>query len=196
MDYASLGTHRVSGNFRSEVGWVAPSLIYDQMRDVDSRADALNGDVPSVASQPFKDSWATWYRNWKAFYAAKKGLYAELGNLFGTDELKAQVDFKQNELNGFYSLYAQQTLPGGGAVPQPSSPSPGPPPQVPPQTASQGILASIPWWAWGILGVSAAGVGYSFYRAAKQAHADKERLMNEVVPYLVPGMHHPGPSTP
>jgi hypothetical protein len=218
MSYASLGTavlaqrhaQRVgcdrivaeggaSGAYAGgpvRIGWVSPTVIYDEMRAIDAAAKELDGLVMAhVARQVFRDAWAAWYARWRAFFEKYRpdsqwwGTMAKLGAATYTDELWGQVQGYRSDLERFRAGYVQEKTLKGEPVPSPVTPIPIEPPRPPepPQGKEPRPwwLPEIPWWGWGLGIVVVGGVTYSFYRTAKGVSAKKIAFEREVLPKVI-----------
>ena len=165
----------------ASVGFTAPTDIYEVMRQIQTSAEALNPDVATNVMDPaFRQAWAAWFREWRAFFDAN---YRTFKTLLHTDELKAQVETYRLQLLSWYEGYARQTGPAGRPVPPPH----GVPPFRPPPSESGGESGGsiLPWWAWVLGGVALVGAGYLAYRKYHELHAKRRALETEVLPGLI-----------
>lgn len=146
------------------MGWISPPVIYDQMRDIDQRADSLDADISTMTLKPgTAAAWRVWYENWKKFFADHLSTSGKFANLLDTEGLKIEVDAKQRQLADFYDKVKK----AGG---DPSSPAPDAPP--PPE--------GVPTWVWLLGGGVVLAIGYSFYRTWGQVQSDRARLMTKI----------------
>lgn len=149
-----------------QIGFTAPTVIYEKMRDIQRAAAGLDADVQAhVTSAVFRHNWDTWYANWRAFFIKYQSTSEKAGAIFYTDDLNRQVETYRLQLLGFFDDYRKQTGTDGKPVPAPSGE---PPTRAPDESNPIQLLPgsgwSLPWWVWMLGGVAAVGAGYYLYR--------------------------------
>jgi hypothetical protein len=155
------------------VGWVNPTISYEQMRQIDASARELNALVTANVIRPvFKASWSEWYGRWRAFFDKYQSDYAKLGALFSTDALYAQVQGFSADLVTYQDGYAKERDADGKPLPASVTPAPKPvDPNAPPPPTS-----GMPWWGWLLIGGGTLTVGYLAYLAYKGAKREGDIL--------------------
>lgn len=179
------------------VGFTAPTIIYDKMRNIDASANELDVKIHTYVGDPtFVRAWEAWVARWTPFFQKYQSDWSKLGAAFYSDELNRQTEEFRSQLLGFLDQYKLQRQPNGQPVPQPATPAPVPAndPPAPPSTFG------LPWWVWFLGGVAAVGGAYWLYKRYETAQAQKRVLEQEVLPGLIgPGLaraaaaHDPAP---
>jgi hypothetical protein len=189
MNYANVGLGVATGtngvsrqHQRVNVGWTAPTTIYEKQRQIQASAASLDADIAAnVKRQTFKGAWNQWYANWKAFFAKyQDSSWNKLGAVTYTDALDAQTEGYRNQLLAWYDAYGAERD-GDKPLPPPSAPAPAAPPPKPGSEPSEPwnpfpkapeIGLSVPWYVWAGLGVVAAGSLYYLYTRYVAAKGD------------------------
>ena len=147
------------------VGFTPPAAIYDQMRQIQASAFALDTNIEHyVSDDVFRRSWKAWYQAWFQLYSTYAGpdasTGAKLAVLLQTDDLAARVESYGEQLRSWYSDYSRQHQPNGQIVPGPSGQAPnlGLPSPSPSERGAAGF--DLPWWVWSLFGASLVGGGY------------------------------------
>lgn len=210
MSLADMGTRYGQATV---VGLLLPTDIYEQMRQIDASAKALDTNIQAFVSDAmFRTAWGNWYSIWKDFFARRLSEAGKAANLFGLGELRDRVNTFGVELQRWYASYASAKQPDGSPVPPVVGPQPPPPMTDKPKSEENkpGILASIPWWGWGLGAAVIGGIGYGFYRfvAGLKAQSDAAIANPQLLALLANpagaagGMalsraveHHPEPET-
>jgi hypothetical protein len=161
------------------IGFTVPAAIYDQMRELQANAVALDACVDHYVADPItKASWKAWYASWFDLYSKYAGpnasTTAKLGVLLQTDELAKRVESYHQQLTSWFQDYATMKQANGQPVPA-SCPGPAPnlglPAPSPFEHGAAGL--ELPWWVWTLVGAGVVGGGYYAYRrwAARRGHA-------------------------
>lgn len=176
---------------RDQIGFVAPTLLYDQMRAIDASARSLGADFARNvdAQDPTRHAFEDWFGTvWTPFFQKTTGtLGAKLANAFFTDDIQKQIDTHRLELDGFYHQYAALHLASGQPVPAPSAPGVPVPPPASPETPAPSWIPSfvpkieVPWYAWLVLGGVAVGGGYVLYRVLMAAHEEARETRRQIL---------------
>lgn len=182
------------------VGFTAPTIIYDKMRTIDASATDLDVKVHTYVADPaFVRAWEAWLARWIPFYQKYQSDWSRLGAAFYSDDLNRQTEEFRSQLLSFIDQYRLQKQANGQPVPQPSAPPPLPANDPSPAQSTFGL----PWWVWFLGGVAAVGGAYWLYKRYETAQAQKKVLEQEVLPGLIgPGLaraasaHDPSPPPP
>jgi hypothetical protein len=187
---AQAATGKTFVGARASVGFVPPTLIYDQMRSIEAASVALLGDYQRNVSptDPMRQAYENWRTNvWLPFFTKHTSTFGKLSNVLDTDTLMAQTEARSNELEGFRRQYTTLVTPGGTPVPPPTGPSVAPPPPIPnaPTPAPSWWPSflpkvEVPWWAWVLGGAALVGGGYLAVKAWKRTHEEVGRQRQEV----------------
>lgn len=171
--------------FAVVTGFTTPTSIYEKMRTIDRAAGDLNRDIlTNVAEGGYRSAWRAWFAQWQAFFS--KTFNEKVGNVFRTDELDQEVDFKASEFEGFRKSYPQQKRPDGSPVPPSSQPAP----IVLPKPGKEGG-STLPWYFWVGVTVAAAGLGYVGYLKYHELKAKRQALEKDVLPGVLGGFFGP-----
>ena len=184
--------------YRDSIGFVAPTLLYDQMRSIDASAKSLAADFARNVNpqDPTRQAFESWLSSvWTPFFTKTTGtLGAKLANAFFTDDLQKQIDTHRLELDGFYHQYEGLHLASGQPVPAPSAPGVPQPPPPSPETPAPSWIPSfvpkieIPWYAWLALGAATVGGGYVLYRVLVTAHEEARETRKQILSSPLLGM--------
>lgn len=149
------------------VGFVAPTITYDRMRQIQASAVTLDANIRHyVTDESFRRAWAAWYAEWLPFYEKYAGpdysTSARLAAAFESDELSQQTESYRQTLERFASDYRNQRQANGQPVPPLAggSPSLG---RIPLNPHDAPANLGIPAWLWVVGGVALAGAGYYGY---------------------------------
>lgn len=163
----------------TRVGYVAPTVTYEKMRQMQASASALDRDIHQhVADAAFRDAWDAWYRSaWLPFFEKYAGpdssSWAKLNAaLWLNDEVTAQAESYRLQLENFYRTYPQQKTPDGTRVPTPRGASPILP-GLP--TKPRGSYSDVPWWVWALGASAVGGLGYLGYLKVRALQAKARR---------------------
>lgn len=194
---------REAGQSQSQAsfGFTLPAQTYERIRTLDVKVQNLDRDIQINVGVPtnFYASWALWKNDWERFRdktleASQSWNPLKTGPVvYSSDQISAQVDQYQRDLNGWYAKYSEQPSKDNPnkKVPPPSTPAPpaapSPPGANPPDAkptwwdehnpfkkGGVGITDLIPWWVFAIGIVGGGLVAYSFYRTAKKLSADAQ----------------------
>jgi hypothetical protein len=165
------------------IGFVAPTIIYDKMREIDTLAKDLGPKIITyVADDPaFVRAWQDFDAEWTPFFQKYQGNYAKLGAVFYTDDLNQRVDSFRTRINDLYAKYQTHHQPNGQPVPPPAA---APIPVTPP-SGPNAPRAGYPWWFWTLFGVGIVGAAYAGYRYVVRAQALKKGIQEEILPGLI-----------
>lgn len=210
MNYANVGLGVATGTNgvrrepqRANVGWTAPTVIYEKQRQVQASAAALDADITTHVKRPlFREAWAKWYADWSAFFRKyQDSNLNKLGAITYTDALNEQTERYRSQLLAWYETYAQEKD-GDKPVPPASAPPPVPAPPNPadkpwsPFPDAPSIGLSVPWYVWAGLGVVTAGTLYYLYTRYVGMRKDTEMLqgaVKEAAMNRMMAMRDPGP---
>jgi hypothetical protein len=186
------------------IGFTAPTIIYDKMRDVDGSAKELDQlghtyvDRNQQSGAMWLGAFESWMARWQPFFQKYQSDWNKLGAAFYSDDLDRQVEAFRSELLGLRSQYQTLRQANNQPVPQPSTPAPLP--GTEPSGPGPGSW-SLPWWVWIAVGLGAAGGAWWLYRRYEEAQRTKRTLYREVLPSLIgPNLakaaeHDPAPAS-
>ena len=182
---------------------IAPTVIYDRMRNIDGAARELNALVHANVKRPaFQTVWDGWFAKWRSFYEKydPDSIWtkpeAKATVIWNSDDIAAQTEGYRRDLEGFRAAYAAERDEKGNPLPPAISPVPSVPkaPDTAPDKKDESswwsrFFPSIPWWGW-MLGAGAVGVGgYLLYRYVKAEAGAPLKLLSA-------GARDPGGMTP